>query len=305
MQVLHSLPSSESKAPPVVLTIGNFDGVHLGHQAVLHRTTQLAKKHQHPSAVITFANHPSTVLRPQHPTPLLCSIEHKLQLLEKAGIDLLILLQFTEAFSKQSAEVFLHNVKHSVPFDHLILGSDAHIGKNREGDREVILLLSKSMGFKVEYLADYQLEGARVSSTLLREAIQKGDLSQVGKLLGRTYSIFSKVIKGHGRGASIGFPTTNLSVEGLCLPPLGVYAVSLWHRGVKHPGVANLGVAPTVRENASPLLEVHLFDKTIDLYDEFVDVHFHQFIRPEKRFASLEELKMQIAKDAAIAKKIA
>lgn len=297
MKIAYSLDEIDKDLSPIALTIGNFDGIHLGHRAVLEHLKQTAKKNKIKSAVLTFSNHPSLILRPTHPTPLLCTIEHKIQLLHDIGIDLIILLPFTKEFSEQSAEVFLHHVLETLPFDILILGSDAHIGKNREGDRSMITKLADTLGFHVEYFPDYTQDGQRISSSLIRDYIQKGQLRQAEKLLGRPYSIYGPILKGDGRGAPLGFPTANLSVSNLCLPPLGVYAVSLSYEKKTLAGVANLGFAPTVRQENDPILEVHLFDQHLNLYGKTVDVKFFDFIRQERRFENLEELRKQIAID--------
>jgi riboflavin kinase/FMN adenylyltransferase len=304
MKIAYSITDIPEINTPIALTIGNFDGVHLGHQAVLQHLAATSEKYQASSVVLTFSNHPSEVLRPAHPTPLLCTIEHKILLLKQAGVDLVILLPFTKEFSEQSADTFLRKIRESLPFQTLILGSDAHIGKNREGDRNTVTTLAEALGFTVEYFPDIKKEGQRISSSLIRENIQKGHLKQVEDLLGRPYSIYSKVLKGSGRGAPLGFPTANLNVRDLCLPPFGVYAVSLWNEGREFPGVANLGLAPTIRQDDTPILEVHLFDQNIDLYDQFVDVRFYDFIREEKYFDRIEDLRTQIALDVQKAKEI-
>lgn len=304
MQIAYSLEEIPGTAQPVVLTIGNFDGVHLGHQALLKHLLQTARKQKALSAVLTFSNHPSTILRPNHSTPLLCSTEHKIQLLKSNNVDITIALPFTKVFSEQSADLFLHNVQKTLPFQTLILGSDAHIGKNREGDRTTVTALSKQFGFHVDYFPDYEVNGHRISSSQIRECIREGHLVQTKNLLGRCYSIYGQVLKGSGRGADFGFPTANLDVNGLCLPPLGVYAVSLLVDGKEYQGVANLGIAPTVRQEADPILEVHLIDKHFDLYGKYVEVFFHEYIRPEVRFESIEMLKMQIAQDVLRAREI-
>jgi riboflavin kinase/FMN adenylyltransferase len=302
MHVVHSLEEISPFISPITLSIGNFDGLHLGHQVVLQHLLKTTKEHGATSAVLTFSNHPSTVLRPSHPTPLLCSIAHKVHLLDQIGIDLAILLPFTPSFSEQPAEAFLRNIKSILPFQHLILGSDAHMGKNRDGDKDRITALSQSLGFSVEYLPDCDLDGTRISSSLIRSHIQKGDFLRAAALLGRPYSIYGEVLKGHGKGASLGFPTANLSVNNLCLPPLGVYAVQVLVDDKTHEGIANLGFAPTMRQEDAPLLEVHLFEHHETLYDKTIDVRFIRFIRPEKRFHSIEELKQQIALDIKAAK---
>lgn len=304
MQIAYSLEDVPASTKSFALTIGSYDGLHLGHQAVLEHLVKTAKRSGLKSAVLTFSNHPSTVLRPTNPTPLICSQEHKLKLFEKASIDMVILLPFTKEFSQQTADQFLRKVSHAVPFETLILGSDAHIGKNREGDQTVVTELAEHLGFSVEYFPDLLTDGRRISSNLIREALRQGDLKHAEDLLGRPYSIYSKVQKGNGKGATIGFPTANLDVAGLCLPPLGVYAVSLLEGVRCYPGVANLGVAPTMKEISEPVLEVHLFDQSSDLYGKSVEVLFHEFIRPEMRFSGVEELKAQIAKDVQAAKQM-
>lgn len=302
MRIAHSLEEIPPFSSPVILTIGNFDGVHLGHQTVLTHLTASAKSHHASSAVLTFSNHPSTILRPTHPTPLLCTTSHKLKLLEKLGVDLTIVIPFTQHFSEQTAEAFLRSLKSLLPFNFLILGSDAHLGKNREGNQHTVTELSRSLGFHVAYIPDCYHAGQRISSSLIRHHIQKGDFSQAALLLDRPYSIYGQVDKGHGKGATLGFPTANLSVENLCLPPFGVYVVKVLMDGKEFPAVANLGCAPTIRQEAHPLLEVHLIEHQKDLYGKAIEVCFLRFIRPEKRFAHLEDLKRQINLDIEQAK---
>lgn len=304
MKVAYSFAEIVMPKTPVVLTIGSFDGVHLGHQAILQHLTQTASRQHAISIVLTFSNHPSKVLRPNAPTPLLCSIDHKLHLIEKAKVFATILLPFTKEFSQQSADIFLKTTREVLPFQTLILGSDAHFGKNRDGDRTVVTALAETQGFTVEYLSDITKNGQRISSSHIRDLIQKGLLKETEDFLGRPYSIYGSVLKGSGRGAPLGFPTANLDVSGLCLPPLGVYAISLFEGKNEFKGVANLGYAPTMRADAEPLLEVHLLDYKSDLYGKFVDVQFHEYIRPEKRFSDVEALKNQISLDVKAARRI-
>lgn len=297
MNILHALPAEPIDDRPSIVTIGNFDGVHLGHQALIDYIQEKARKKLIKTTVISFSNHPSTVLKPTQPTPLLCTSEHRQKLFEKLKVDTLVLLPFTKAFSELSAEEFLHKIKLAFNLSHLVLGSDAHIGKNREGNQKLIHTLGKSMGFAVDYFPDVLVDGKRVSSTEIRDSIRRGDLTGVSKLLGRPYSIMDRVTKGSGRGSAIGFPTANISVNGLCLPPYGVYRVTLWIDGIAHQSIANLGIAPTVRQDKSPLLEVHMINHQMDLYGKLVEVEFHDYIRPEKKFSNVEELKKQIAID--------
>lgn len=304
MQLFSSLEECDKISEPVVLTIGNFDGLHLGHRALLEFLVKTAKDKLAKTCVLTFSNHPSTVLRPENSTPLLCSTEHKIKLLKETSIDFAIFSPFTKSLSEQSVDFFLEQVKKALDIKMLILGSDAHIGNNRKGNSTVVTALSMNLGFIVEYFSDYLKNGQRVSSSLIRNFIQYGQLKEAELLLGRPYSIYGQVLPGKGRGASLGFPTANICVEGLCLPPFGVYAVTLFSDEKPLKGVANLGLAPTMREGREVILEVYLFDQQMDLYGLFVDVRFHNFIRQEKRFNHIEELKQQIFEDVIIAKQM-
>lgn len=304
MLVADSLDSLPHSNKPVVLTIGNFDGVHLGHQALLGHLKETAKENQALAVALTYSNHPSSLFNPSHPTPLLCTIPHKIKLLEEAGLSLVILVPFSSEFAEQSAESFLLKLKKAASLKTLILGTDAHIGKNREGDKSTVAKLAESLGFNVEYFSDYLSHGERISSSRIRNEIAAGKLESAAELLGRPFSIFSNVIRGQGKGTAIGFPTANIGVKDLCLPPLGVYVVSVNHRGTLFKGIANLGIAPTMRNEKVPVLEVHLFDHQHHLYGESVEVIFHKFIRPEKRFDSQHALSAQIAMDIVQARMI-
>lgn len=306
MKILTSLEavSSASISKPVVLTIGFFDGVHRGHEVVFSRVRKLSKSLGQQSAAITFSNHPATVLRPDQLTCVLCTLPHKIALLERAGIDLLTVLQFTKSFSQQSAEGFLFELRAVIPFSHLILGHDATLGKDRQGSRALVPLIAKELGCEVEYLDPLTVGGEVVSSSRIRAAVQKGDFQHAELLLGRKYSIYAQVITGRTHGKSIGFPTANIDVAGLCLPPSGVYVVKVLYGDKQITGVANLGVAPTVRKDHHLLLEVHLLDWDQDLYGQMIEVLFQSFIRPEKKFPSVDALKEQIAKDIQFARKL-
>lgn len=289
-----------SSDTPLIVTMGNFDGVHLGHQHVLQRVVALAKEQNRPSGAITFKNAPSEVLHPEKRIENLCNLKQKIEMIEQLGIDSLFLLEFTKEFSRQSPGEFLTKL----PISHLILGHDARFGKDREGDRDLVLKLSKELRFSVEYLPPLTLDGVIVSSSAIRHMIKEGRLSEAKNMLGRTYSIQSIVTKGTGTGKRIGFPTANIEVKNICLPPLGVWAVRVKMDAGCHWGVANLGFAPTVREDAAPILEVHLFDHETLLYDHEIEVFFEHYLRQEKRFESLEALKEQIAKDIEKAKSL-
>jgi riboflavin kinase/FMN adenylyltransferase len=297
MKLLHSLPHLGEPSFPTVLTIGMFDGMHLGHTMLLAAVKQHAESLSAKQTLITFSNHPSSILRPEHIILPLCTVEHRLHLIKQAGIDSVVLLPFTKAFAEQSAELFLQTLCTHFSIVSLILGSDATLGKNRAGDREAVKRLAEALQFSVKYLEDCTVDGERVSSSKIRDLICKGELESASRLLGRKYSIYSSVIRGDGRGRTLGFPTANIQVQGLCLPPRGVYAATCRYQGKDYSAVANLGIAPTVKDLANPLLEVHILDNVLDLYEQQVEVFLNRYIRPEKRFDSLESLKAQIAHD--------
>lgn len=303
MEILLNLSDMVDHLKPAALTIGNFDGVHLGHQTVINRVVELARKEQEHSVALTFLNHPYEVLNPNKSMTRICTTKHKLKLLESKGIDATILLRFTYEFSCQTAEQFLIGLFERFPFKHLVLGHDAVMGKDRQGDPGRIKKLAQALNFQVEYVAPFLMNDKPVSSSLIRESIQNGNLQEAGKMLGRAYSIYSHIIRGKGKGQTLGFPTANIDTDGLCLPPLGVYAIRLSIDGSNFPGVANLGIAPTLREDEKPILEVHLYEKDIDLYGKDVEVTFHTYIRPEKKFSTIDQLKDRIKLDIEEAKR--
>lgn len=301
MQVLENLEKFTEQRRPLVLTIGNFDGMHRGHCIVLKQVKNLAEK-EGMTTVITFRNHPSEILKPEQPTKCLCTLAHKLRLLHEFAIDKVLLLPFTRHLAQRSAASFIENIQKHIPFTHLVLGHDATLGRDKQGDHTTLQKLGEEWGFNVITIQEYRYNGQIVSSTRIREALRQGNFLEVEELMGRPYSIYSSVIKGAGKGKKMGFPTVNFDVSGLCLPPYGVYAVEILHGTRVIQGIANLGLAPTVRSETAPLLEVHLFDENQDLYGNFLEVFFKYFVRPEQKFHNIEELAMQIKRDIEFVK---
>ena len=211
--------------PPITLTIGNFDGVHLGHQAVLARMNKNREQH----IVVTFRNHPSDVLFPEHSILALCTLSHKMRLLEEYGVDTVVLLTFTHELSQLTAESFLLQLRKAVPFTSLILGHDATLGRKKEGDQKAIQSLAKALNFDVEYIEEYSLDNLTISSSKIRSLIQEGHLNLAAKLLGRPYSIYSS-INSEGQ----------LATNKLCLPPKGLYAVEVIDQNVSFSATADL-----------------------------------------------------------------
>lgn len=301
MLIIERLEDFSHPHYPLVLTIGNFDGMHRGHCAVLKHAQALAGE-EGQCIVLTFRNHPSEVLRPEQPTLLLCTLPHKLRLLQQMDVNKTILLPFTRYLAQHSAASFIEHVRQFIPFSHLVLGHDATLGRDRQGDRSTMKKLGMEWGFHVHYLEEYRYEGKPVSSTRIRETLQQGDLIQVEELLNRPYSIYAPVSPGGGKGKHLGFPTANLDVQGLCLPPLGVYAVEVRHDSRLIQGIANLGLAPTIRQDNKPVLEVHLFEESKNWLDHYLEIIFKGFIRPEQKFHSMDELREQIQKDIELVK---
>lgn len=300
----YPLQATPSLRRPLALTIGTFDGIHQGHQALLDRCREAAGEGG--SVVLfTFSNHPRKLLFPDSPPPLvLCNSEQKIALLEEAGVDLLLLASFTPGFSQQTAEEFLRGLRNHLPFDHLILGHDAYLGHRREGTPQHLQELASTLSFDLDYLPPLLADERVISSRWIRELLEEGKLEEVTALLGRPHSVRGRVIQGPKRGHALGFPTANLSIEGLALPPFGVYSVWTHIEGASLPGVANLGRAPTV-DRERPLLEVHLLQEgEWKLYGKEIEVEWVSYLRPEKAFPSFAALRQQIAMDCEKARQI-
>jgi riboflavin kinase/FMN adenylyltransferase len=300
MNVFYSLQKRKPQdRKKTFLTVGNFDGLHLGHQALIKKMVAEAKRASAHSAVITFVNHPAQVIRPQHCPLRITPNAQRIRLFEALGVDELYMLEFSTEFSGQTTVDFLNHLSESLHINKILMGHDAAIGKNREGDFAHMVRLGEKLHFTVEEFPAVAEDGKIVSSTLIRKAIAEGNLGAASHLLGRAYSIEGKVVPGEGNGKQIGFPTANIDVSGLCVPPVGVYGVSVRidGEGKLHKGIANLGCAPTVKNFASLLLEVHLFDWNKSLYYQTIEVIFERFLRPEMKFPSVEALVEQIKKD--------
>ncbi|MCB1181405.1 MAG: riboflavin biosynthesis protein RibF [Chlamydiia bacterium] len=269
------------------LTFGNFDGVHLGHLAILKTLKQVTNH----TVVITFLNHPKEILQGEPPLRI-CTHAHKIDLLKKNGVNTLISLPFTKELSHLSAKEFLSKIKLNIPFTQLILGDDARFGYQRDGTQETIQEIGKELDFSFLFLKPQTYDNFPISSSRIRKCIQEGDLILIKKLLGRPYSVRGSVISGAGRGRQMGYPTANLKTDGLVLPPMGVYAVSIEGK----VGIANLGLAPTFGEGGNPLLEVHIINQNLSIEGE-IEVTFERFLRKETKFESIEALRVQIEKD--------
>lgn len=302
MKVIQNLENFPSAGKNSILTLGNFDGVHLGHQAILKRLKHLSSSTNSHSVVISFSEHTSQTLHPNRPLKLLSSLSQKLFLLEKYDVDFTILLRFNKEFAKKDFIQFIFLLKKHIRFSHLILGNNATFGRNRKGSPPAVQAIAKEQGFIVEYLDAFIQNAAPISSSRIRNWISSANFLKASQCLGRPYSILGKVIKGKGLGKKLGFPTANIEVENICLPPFGVYFVKILYKKTMTPGISNIGIAPSVRGERNPFLEVHLFKENVHLYGKTIEVFIDLFLRPERHFKNLEQLKEQIEKDIVLAK---
>ena len=304
--ILHSIAGLAEIPGPLFLAIGVFDGVHLGHQAVLQRALEDARKEGGSAVAVTFDPHPVRILRPELAPRLLTSTPHKLRLIWDLGIDHILVIPFDRAFASTPPEKFIQELATAGrSLREICVGYEWSFGKGRAGNLDLLARLGKHMNFDELGVPAVEIGGQIVSSTLIRRAVESGDLAAAAAYLGREFTVLGTVVEGARIGRTLGFPTANLSAHNEQFPPNGVYAVRVRRGEAKHPGVLNIGVRPTL-QNASGerLFEVHLFDFAEDIYGEDLEVSFHQFIRPEKKFPSLEALRDQITRDAQEAKKI-
>lgn len=288
-----------------VLTIGNFDGVHLGHQRIFQLVKEKANEIGGESIVYTFEPHPVEVLAPKLKPLLITPLEEKLRLFEGQGITVAILANFTAKFASQPPAEFVKNVLYDqIKIRQLFVGHDYTFGKGRRGNIALLKEFSRKLGFNVEVVEAVRVGGMVVSSTLIREFIQKGEMREAAKLLGRNYLLSAQVIHGHGRGSrKLGFPTANLRPAGLLFPKPGIYAIWAIYEGKKFAGVANLGWNPTFHDQRFSI-EVHILNFDREIYGENLRVEFVERLRDEITFPGPEELVAQIKKDVAKAKNI-
>ena len=288
----------------VHLALGVFDGVHLGHREVIQKAINEAQSNNELSGVVTFDPFPVQVVAPNRaPQKILANIAHKQQLLTEMGVDFLLVIPFDQQFSQNSAEQFLKLLTASGKVAHISVGEDWKFGKGREGRLEYLREYGDSQGILISATPPVQFDGERISSTRIRQAVRDGNLNSTERMLGRSYSLFGKVIKGQQLGRKIGFPTANVDVKNELLPPNGVYVASAEVAGELIHGVANLGVKPTVAGDGKRSLEVHLFDFSQEIYDLEIEVFLEKYLRPELKFDSVDHLIEQITNDCEVAKK--
>ncbi len=289
---------------PVSLAIGVFDGVHLGHQAVIRGVVDAARAGGGLAVVATFDRHPYAVVAPERVPPAILATGLRLRAFAELGVEATWLIHFDEPFSRQTGETFVRRLVAGFGrVDRICVGRDFQFGWQRSGTVELLRRLGAELGFTVEAVPPFMLEGQIVSSTGIRELIRRGELEQAARWLGRPWQLAGRVVRGDGLGRKLGFPTANLEVAGIQLPPAGVYAARAFRSSGEFPAVMNIGRRPTVAaDTAAPRVEVHLLDGAEDLYGEELIVQPVRFLRAEQRFNSLAELQAQIARDAARAR---
>lgn len=305
MRVLHSIAELSSVPGPVFIAVGVFDGVHLGHQALIRQATAHAGEAGGAAVPLTFDPHPARVLRPASAPRLLTSTPHKIRLIEELGCPYLLLQAFDETFAAQLPDAFIAALAAQArPLRMICVGHDWAFGRNRAGNVALLQSLGGKLGFETREIPPVKVDGTLVSSTEIRRAVETGDLSRARRFLGRDYTILGTVREGAGLGRKLGFPTANLAAHNEQFPPDGVYAVRVFLRGTWHGGVANIGTRPTVSSSAERILEVHVFDFQESCYGEDAEVKFEKFLRAETRFPSIDALREQIARDGKAARAV-
>ncbi|OFV88912.1 MAG: riboflavin biosynthesis protein RibF [Acidobacteria bacterium RBG_16_68_9] len=302
MRVVRRVNPADFSGQPSVVTLGNFDGVHRGHQAIFQRVVERARRSGGPAVAVTFFPHPAAVLGA--PPPLLTNLHQRLGLLAAAGIDVVVLIHFTRQFARIEAAPFVVRfLVDGLRVAQLVVGHRVGFGHRRAGNAALLSTLSRAYGFELEVVDAVDVDGLAVSSSAIRETVRRGDVQAASRMLGRPYGISERVRHGQRRGVGLGFPTANVSVRGLQLPPDGVYAVRVLAGGREHRGVANLGFNPTFG-NEDRALEAHLFDFQGNLYRQRIEIRFVARLRGERKFENADALANQIRQDVATARRV-
>ncbi len=309
MQLVNEIKEISTPYKNAVITIGNFDGVHIGHQALFHAAIEKADTLGGHSVAMTFEPHPARVLKTNGHPPLITLYEQKVELIESSGIDVLICVPFTKEFAVLTATEFVEDILIDIiGMKAMVIGSDYTFGKNREGNLSLLKKCAGSLNFEL-IVADWinasgNSKPGRISSTRIRELVMAGKVTDAQKLLGRSYQIRGTVKRGRDRGGKVlGFPTANIHLHDELCPKIGVYAVTLECQNKKFHGVANIGFSPTFNDHEFTV-EVHILDFNENIYDQTIRVNFIQRIRDEKKFANISELADQIKKDTSRAREI-
>lgn len=297
MKLFHGTDNAEI-VRPTVLTLGVFDGLHLGHQLIMRTVVERARFLGAMPTVITFDPHPRAVLHPESAPPLLQTFDQKIEALGVLGIEQTIVIRFTQEFAHLGAEEFLHDVVHErLQVREVYLGRGFAFGRGREGNIELLEKMSARLGFYAAEVPEVQLRGKRISSSRIRELLKEGCVNLARRMLGRPYGVEGRVVRGDERGRALGFPTANLAPQNRVVPRRGVYITATLVEGVWRRSLTNIGTRPTFTGATEDSIETYIIDWTGDLYGDVVRVRFLHRLRDERRFASVEELKEQIQQD--------
>lgn len=308
MRVVEDLSRVPAGLPFPVVAIGTFDGVHLGHQAVLRAVVEAARRRNGTAVVLTFFPHPQQIIASGSAPPLLQTFDQQAEILDRLGVDILIRLPFTRQMSLWTPEEFVRNVLSPLGIEEVWVGRNFRFGHRRSGDPAVLEALGRRYGFRVQACAPVLFRGERISSTRIRRLIDQGRVEAAARLLGRAYEIRGDVVRGDGRGKHLGFPTANVQPANLLWPANGVYVSGVELDGHWWVGATNVGFRPTLRESygrASPVVETHLLDFSGDLYGRFVRIHFCCRVRPEICFRDHEALILRIKEDILFVRRYA
>lgn len=305
MQVIDGIDKINREFRDPVITIGNFDGVHIGHLGLFRHVKELAEAFEGESMVITFNPHPIKVLDTSNGPPLITPHEQKVQLIEAAGIDVLLVIEFTREFSKMTAHEFVHDIIHQkIGARAVVVGPDYRFGQKREGDIPALTKMGQELNFEVHVVPDITVNGVEVSSSTIREFVFAGDLKNARLMLGRDYQVTGRVVRGGDRGGRLlGFPTANLELIDDLTPKPGVYATEVVIDDRLYDGATNIGYSPTFK-NGTFSVETHILDFSENIYGQVIKVRFIERLRDEKTFSGPEELSQQIHKDVERAREV-
>jgi riboflavin kinase/FMN adenylyltransferase len=305
MDVIRGSENIPDRLKGAFVTIGNFDGVHLGHRFIFRMLVEEARREGRPAVVISFEPHPQRVLHPERrPFYLIASPEEKIRLLAGLGIDAFILIPFSLEYARTTAEEFVREVlRERLRIRRILIGHDYTFGRGKEGNEAFLTEAGRRLGFEVEGINAFCVGDIVISSTKIREALLAGEVRFAATLLGRPYNLSGRVIYGNQRGVRLGFPTANIAPDKELVPARGVYAVRVLREGKRHDGILNIGFNPTFADGKRSI-EVHIFDFHEDIYGESIEILFSERIRDEVRFESPEKLIAQIDRDIARAREI-
>jgi len=305
MDVIRGSENIPDRLKGAFVTIGNFDGVHLGHRFIFRMLVEEARREGRPAVVISFEPHPQRVLHPERrPFYLIASPEEKIRLLAELGIDALILIPFSLDYARTTAEAFVREILwERLRIRKILIGHDYTFGRGKEGNEAFLTEAGSRLGFSVEVMNAFRVGDTVISSTKIREALLAGEVRFAATLLGRPYNLSGRVIYGNQRGVRLGFPTANIAPDKELVPARGVYAVRVIREGKRHEAILNIGFNPTFADGKRSI-EVHIFDFHEDIYGESIEILFSERIRDEVRFESPEKLIAQIDRDIARAREI-